>query len=84
MEKGHILAHPALMRVIEEVAAAMYKATALSAALTVPKYRDIIVFWYVADYIDSCVDTHTHSLSLCVADNSHPARKQHCPSSRNG
>ena len=35
------------MRIIEEVATDTYKATALSAALTVPKYRDTIVFWYV-------------------------------------
>ena len=36
------------MRVIEEVAADTYKATPLSEALTIPKYRDAIPFWYVS------------------------------------
>lgn len=34
------------MRVIEEVSADTYKATPLSEALTIPKYRDAIHFWY--------------------------------------
>lgn len=34
------------MRVIEEVATNTYKATLLSKALTIPKYRDAIPFWY--------------------------------------
>ncbi len=34
------------MRVIEEVATDTYKATLLSEALTLPKYRDAIPFWY--------------------------------------
>ncbi|MCJ1398246.1 hypothetical protein MMC11_001443 [Xylographa trunciseda] len=41
---GRILKHLASMRVIEEVAADTYKATPLSRALTVPKYRDAIPF----------------------------------------
>ncbi|MCJ1385013.1 hypothetical protein MMC17_008131 [Xylographa soralifera] len=41
---GRILKHLASMRVIEEVAANTYKATPLSEALTIPKYRDAISF----------------------------------------
>lgn len=45
------------MRVIEEVGADKYRATPLSAALTVPKYHDAIVFWYVLiSYVDSLAD----------------------------
>ena len=36
------------MRVVEEVAADTYKATPLSEALTIPKYRDAIPFWYTS------------------------------------
>ena len=33
------------MRVIEEGAANIYKATPHSKALTIPKYRDAVPFW---------------------------------------
>ena len=39
--------HLASMRVIEEEAADVYKPTMLSEALTIPKYRDAVPFWYV-------------------------------------
>lgn len=68
---GRILKHLASTRVIEEVAADKYRATPISAALTVPKYRDAIVFWYV---LISCVDF--------LADKS-PAPKRADPSFRN-
>ena len=34
------------MRVVDEVAVDTYKVTPLSEALTIPKYRDAISFWY--------------------------------------
>ena len=48
------------MHIIEQVAADTYRATPLSAALTVPKYRDAIVFWYVADYIAVVTEILAH------------------------
>lgn len=44
------------MRVIEETAANTYKATLLSEALTIPKYRDAIPFWYALGTV-CCVQT---------------------------
>lgn len=52
--------HLASMRVIEETAANTYKATLLSEALTIPKYRDAIPFWYAV--VTAC-RVHTQAKS---------------------
>jgi len=51
------------MRVIEEAAADTYKATLLSEALTIPKYRDAIPFWFALDTV-CCVHTLAKSSKL--------------------